>query len=180
MDEKITEQEPTITISELKQEDIPQLYKLLEQRVIDPDTGKIFYDEINRIIESMAGNWGEDNRKRKYLVARDGNRVLGCMAYSAPDMSMCKHFGFEHPSTADAIELLNAFVLEQGNGVGRKLFEAICEVGRNLGKSYLVINSGPRYKDSWGFYDKMCDESCGFIENKYGDKRHANTWQIRL
>ncbi|MCA9381465.1 GNAT family N-acetyltransferase [Candidatus Dojkabacteria bacterium] len=180
MDGTAVEEQPNIIVNALKQEDIPQLYKILEQRVIDQDTGKVFRDEILDIIQNMAGIRDKDNRRRQYLVARDGDRILGCMAYSVPDMSMCKHFGFEHPATADAIELLNAFVLEQEKGVGKKLFEAICQTGRSLGKSYLLVNSGPRYRASWGFYDKMCDESYGLIENKYGEGRHAKTWRISL
>lgn len=57
---------------------------------------------------------------------------------------------------------------------------AICDKGRKLGKKQLVVNSGPRYKDSWGFYDRMCDESAGFLSDKFGKGRDAKAWKKKL
>src|SRR5690606_35927849 len=148
-----------------------QFGSILIAHVWDRRTGEVITSEIEAIKGYMRGEKDEYGRTRTYIVARDqSGKVIGCMAYSVPDPDMVAHFDLDNPE--DSIELLNAFVSPEvfrGGGVGRKLFEAICEAGRQEAKKQLLIHSGPRYQDSWGFYDKMTDEETGFIENKYGE-----------
>jgi hypothetical protein len=59
------------------------------------------------------------------------------------------------------------------------LLQGIVEEGKRFGKKQLLINSGPRYQKSWGFYDKYA-EPTDFIQNKYGEGGHAKTWKIAL
>jgi len=68
----------------------------------------------------------------------------------------------------------------RGAGIGKALFNKICEDAKEDGNDLLVVHSGPRYTLSWGFYDKMCDESCGFISEKYGKGGDAKTWKKAL
>ncbi len=168
-----------IEISPLVEADIDQFDPILGAHVYDRSSGQVITDEIEAIKGYMRGEQDEYGRIRTYIVARDqSGKVIGCMAYSVPDPDMVKHFQLNDPT--DSIELLNAFVspeIFRGGGVGRKLFEAICEAGRQEAKKQLLIHSGPRYQDSWGFYDKMTDGQTGFIENKYGTGRHAKTWK---
>lgn len=170
-----------VEIRPLVQEDIAQLEPILVEHVRDSDTDEVLQDEINAIKGYMQGEKDEYGRTRTYLVAKDATgKVLGCTAYSEPDPDMMGHF---NTTPQDSIELLNNFVSSEvfrGGGVGRKLFTAICDEGRKLGKKLLVVNSGPRYKDSWGFYDRMCDESAGFLPNKFGEGLHAKTWKKNL
>ncbi len=182
----MTDKEPLnhieVQIFPLSSSDIDQLEPILRQHVRDRDTGEILEDEISEIKGYMCGTADKDEgRTRKYLVAKDlTGRVVGCMAYSIPDRDMIKHFD---TTKEESSELLNAFVDKEffrGKGVGRKLFNAICEQVKSEGKSKLLINSGPRYKASWGFYDKVCDENAGFIKEKYGEGGDANTWVKNL
>lgn len=171
-----------IEITPLKESDINHFDSILTAHVWDRRTGEILTDEIASIKGYMRGEKDEYGRTRTYVVAKDQTgKVLGCMAYAVPDPDMVKHFHLEN--TVESIELLNAFVspeIFRGGGVGRKLLNAICEAGLQEAKKQLLIHSGPRYKESWGFYDKLTDESCGFIENKYGEGRHAKTWRKQL
>lgn len=169
----------TVNISELRESDIEQMKPILETHVRDRNTHEILWNEISEIQSYMRG--GKDNygRVRKYLVARDETgKVWGCMAYSSPDPDMIKHFKIEEPN--NVAELLNAFVSPEvfrGGGVGKKIFEAICTNAKSNGKNTLVIHSGPRYKASWGFYDKMCGGNQGMIIEKYGKGGDAMTWK---
>lgn len=168
-----------ITISPLVESDIEALDPILRQHVRDRDTGKIVEKEIANIKRCMRGLPGEDeDRIRKYLVAKTADgRVVGCMAYSSPDGDMVRHF--RDIDSTQAAELLNAFVdsgLFRGGGIGKKLFDAVCDVVKAEDKKYLLINSGPRYRGSWGFYDRVCSENRGFITEKYGKDGDANTW----
>ena len=168
-----------ITINPLNESDIEQFDSILRQHVRDRDTGEILEKEIANIKGYMRGIPDEGGgRIRKYLVAKTADgEVVGCMAYSTLDKDMVNHFKDVDPN--QAAELLNAFVdseLFRGGGVGKKLFDAICDVVRAEGKKYLLINSGPRYKRSWGFYDRMSSKNKGFIKGKYGKGGDANTW----
>lgn len=169
-----------VEIRHLEENDIAQLEPILKQHVRN-DAGEILLNEIDDIKGYMRGKQDGYGRTRTYFVAKDETgKVLGCTAYSQPDPDMLNHFS----TTPElSVELLNNFVsgeVFRGGGVGRKLFTAICEEVKRLGKKQLVLNSGPRYKASWGFYDKVCDESCGFLPNKFGEGRHAKTWKKAL
>lgn len=169
-----------VRIETLAEADIAQLEPILTEHVKDRDTAEVLLGEINEIMEYMCGSKDEYGRIRTYFVAKDfTGKVLGCMAFSEPDLDMFKHFA---TTSEESAELLNAFVASdvQGQGVGGKLFNAVCDEARKEGKRQILINSGPRYKDSWGFYDKVCDENCGFIIGKYGEGGDAKTWRKRL
>jgi predicted N-acetyltransferase YhbS len=170
-----------IKIASLERQDIEELNTILIANVRDETTGEVIFGEVETIENYMGGGEDEYQRARKYLVAKDETgRVVGCAAYAEPDPDMVKHFNLEEAGRT--IELLNMFVSSQvlGKGVGRKLFEAVCKAVRDLGKEQLVVNSGPRYKNSWGFYDRVCDQSCGFLTGKYGSGRDAKTWKKKL
>ena len=171
-----------VEVSSLIENDIEELERILRQHVRNSDTREIIESEISDIKGYMRGNTDDYHRKRKYLVARTSDgRPIGCMAYSSPDQDMIVHF-FDI-SDKDSVELLNAFVDDEifrGGGVGKKLFEEVCNSAKLDGKKDLLIHSGPRYEMSWPFYDKMCDESRGFISDKYGPGKDAKTWLKHL
>lgn len=174
----------TIEALPLKESDIEQLAPILVQHVRNRKTQELETGEIEDIQRYMRGGIDKDEgRTRKYLVARDqAGKVWGCMAYSTPDKDMKAHFGVEED---DTVELLNAFVSNEvfrGGGIGKKLFEAICTAAKLEGKRQIVIHSGPRYRKSWGFYDKMCGTNTGVLVGKYGDpgEGDAMTWKKEL
>ena len=171
-----------IEIKPLEQKDVELFDPILRQHIRNRDTGVILEDEIQKTKDYMRGGIDDNGRIRKYFVAKsvDG-RVLGCMAYTNMDTDMVKHFSDLNPE--ETVELVNAFVdseLFHGGGIGRKLFNIICDSTRTEGKKYLTLNSGPRYKASWGFYDHVCDENRGFIIEKFGPGGDANTWLKKL
>lgn len=170
-----------IEIRPLQESDITKLEPILRQHIRDSETGEVIESEVTSVKGYMVGKEDEYGRTRRYLVARSGDQVLGCMAYSEMDPDMVKHFDDIEPD--EAVELLNAFVnanVFRGGGVGKKLLQGVCDAAKAEGKKFLTIHSGPRYKKSWGFYDHLTDKSRGFIENKYGKGRHAKTWLKQL
>ncbi len=173
----------SITIDVLTDPDIQQLIPILEVHVRNKTTDELIASEVQAIQTYMRGGVDEFGRTRNYLVAKDqSGKVWGCMAYSKPDPDMANHFVLGEEASS-YIELLNAFVAIEafrGGGIGRKLFDAIADAGKREGKHALLVHSGPRYIDSWGFYDIVTDYSCGFIENKYGLGRNAKTWIKQL
>ena len=171
-----------VEIKPLEEGDIEQLDPILRQHVRDRYTQAILGEEIADIEDYMRGGKDEYGRSRKYLVAKSAEgRVWGCMGLTVMDPDLVKHLPDKDPK--ETMELVNAFVdseVYRGGGVGKKLFDAICEMARAERKKYLTLSSGPRYKASWGFYDRFCDENTGMIIGKFGPGGDANTWLKRL
>jgi ribosomal protein S18 acetylase RimI-like enzyme len=170
-----------VTVERLVEEDINLLEPILRQHVRDLYTHEVVEAEVLAIQDYMRGIVDSSGRVRHYLVAHSENqKAIGCMAISIPDVDMTEHFGTD---AVESAELLNIFVDTNylgGKGVGKALFEAACVYASSYGMRYLLVNSGPRYRSSWGFYDRVCDSSHGFIQHKYGAGRHAKTWKKRL
>lgn len=169
------------SVRPLQPGDIASLEPVLREHICDLNTGEVVESEINLVLGYMRGGLDSAGRLRLYYVACDifGN-AFACMAISAPDTFMSTHFG---TNITESVELLNAFVRSdrmRGQGIGRALFNAICMHGRTNNARYLLVNSGPRYKTSWDFYDRIFDSAHGFIENYYGPARHAKTWKKDL
>ena len=169
-----------ISISPLSPEDIPLLKPILYEHIrnrISSEEREPDVEEIEAVLGYMQGKPDDLGRVRIYFVAKDDTgQVLGCMAIVDPDPQTVISCGVERGKTA---ELVNAFVSSnfyRGKGVGRKLFEEICAEAVRRGKKYLVLDSGPRYEDSWGFYDKMMDRRGEPLINRYGENLHSKTW----
>jgi len=171
----------SIVVRALERSDIGALEAILRQHVRDLHTHEVVESEVTAIIDCMGAIPDSNGHIRHYLVACDHTDIpVGCMAVACPDQDMLMHFS---TTENESVELLNAFVSKshfRGEGVGRRLFEAACKYASAHGANYLLVNSGPRYKNSWGFYDRLCDSDHGFIENKYGPGRHAKTWKKNL
>lgn len=181
-----------VDITPLQEKDIADLDLILQEHVKDRNTGEILEKEIAEIEGFMIGNHEQINgkvRERIFFVAKDRTgKILGCIAYAQPEQQMIDHFvkalkmdkqELENKSA----ELLHAFVSSKvfrGSGVGGELFRAISEAAKKSGKELILVNSGPRYKTSWEFYDKMDMKRCGYIIGKYGEGGDAMTWAKRI
>jgi len=165
----------------LHHSDIASLTSILREHIRDLHSSDIVETEVQAVISYMRGMADALGRTRRYLVAVDrSEQLLGCMAMAVPDPAMAIHLDI---GDTPAVELLNAFVgsrYMRGKGVGLALFSALCEAAATDGARYLLVNSGPRYRNSWGFYDRVCDTSHGFIDNYYGPSRHAKTCKKNL
>ena len=168
----------------LEPADLPALDTILRQHVRDLPDGSVVETEIAAIRQCMNGERDADGRYRSYLVARDAQGVaLGCMALSGPDARISSHLALDTQGQGSALELLNVFVHRdamRGRGIGRALLQAACDEARAAGATKLVVNSGPRYRPSWGFYDHLFDASHGMMMDYYGAGRHAKVWSMAL
>ena len=82
------------------------------------------------------------------------------------------------------VELFNLYVAagkNRGKGVGSALFGAVMDSARAQGYTEVLLNSGPRYKESgWGFYEKVIGPPAGIMKDYYGEGFDAMVWRKEL
>jgi ribosomal protein S18 acetylase RimI-like enzyme len=115
----------------------------------------------------------------KFLVAESTTgEVIGTIGFTPPDERLLSFANTERP-----IELINAYVSKEhraGKGVGTALVKQVEEESLALGYTEVILNSGPRYKDTgWGFYDKIGYSKAGIARRYYGFY-DAPVWRKKL
>lgn len=164
-----------VKVRQLGEQDIDSLTPILEQWVRDPETSLVIDDEVADIQDKMRSSLAGANSDRQYLVAEDENGlVTGVMGIANPSDDM-KGFA----QTDNPIEIVNAFadIQAQNKGVGSELLNNVFSLTKALGATEIIVNSGPRYKDSaWAFYDKKFDGRLTILKDKYGPGLDAPVW----
>lgn len=176
------EMEPLpVIVRRFRRDDVKALRPILSAWIKDRDTGEFLPDEVEEDLQIMLDSiYGRADRT--YLVAEvfGRNEVVGVIGLKKPGKEMLKF-----TTTRKPYELVNAYVKPQergGRGVGRALVKGLEETAKELGATEIVLNSGPRYKDTgWGFYDKQEGYSrVGVARNYYGEGGDAPVWRKEL
>lgn len=165
-----------VNVRPLQQTDIDQVVPILQEWVRDAQTGQVIEAEVQDILGKMEASLEEGSDRTYYTAELDGE-ILGVMALAAPSPEM-----IEIASTDNPVEIVNAFVSgkAQGKGVGKKLLESLAETAKESGFTELIVNSGPRYKNAWGFYTKNMGEPVRILRDQYGPGLDAPVWSKAL
>ncbi|MDO8561270.1 MAG: GNAT family N-acetyltransferase [bacterium] len=158
-----------------KEGDLAQLSAILEPWVRDRETGEPLPEEVNSILEAVRADIS-GNSDVRYVVAEGRNKVIGVMGLKPISEAMR-----QYALTANPAEIVNAFVdpsQRGGKGVGSTLIAAVEAAARESGYTELLLNSGPRYKDTaWGFYTKIYGKPVAVIKDMYGMGGDAPVWR---
>lgn len=163
----------------LCEEDLHPLKPILESWVRHRDTGVPIPEEVESDLQVMRDSLHQGIPI--YLVAEAANgQVIGVIGLTFPSERMK-----EFTTTSAPIELINAYVASDwrgGKGVGTALVRALEEEARQRGCTEVILNSGPRYKETgWGFYDRLPGYSrVGIAERMYGEGGDALVWRKYL
>ncbi len=155
--------------------DLEEVKPILEVWLKDRVTNEPLTKEVDEGLEVMKDSVDGHN-DRSYLVAEDAGKVIGIVGMKNPDEVM---LGFAR--TQKPYELVNAYVdprYRKGRGVGRSLVAGLESLAKQKGHKELILNSGPRYKDTgWGFYDKLPGyKRVGLATEYYGVGGDAPVW----
>lgn len=163
-------------IRPLQEQDILNLQPILETWIKNGETNQVLEDEVRSVMDAMKESLtGQSNRT--YLVAQTTTgELIGTMGCKIPGQDM-----LPFALTSNPIEIINAYVAQQhraGKGVGRALAKAIETKAQVQGYKELLVNSGPRYKDTgWGFWTKLYGEPATIAEKMYGQDGDAPVWR---
>lgn len=160
-------------------QDITAIQHILRQWVIVPGTTEVIESEVEEVLAYIKGSIGGTNT-RKYIVAQSpSGEVVGFAGTDLPETDM-----LEYKTSDNPLELINLYVdtnNRTGKGVGSALYNAIKNNARNNGYTQLMLNSGPRYRESgWPFYMRIIGEPVGELKDKYGTNLHAPVWSENL
>jgi len=177
--EQSTEKPFGTTVRSAEERDIEPVRSILADWVKDPETGAVLTEEIDEIIGELSKSLvGESSSQFMVAEALDGS-VLG-LARISPVSEKVKQFA----QSNNPVELFNLYVAagqNKGKGVGTALFEAVQSLAREQGYTEVMLNSGPRYKESgWGFYEKVIGPPAGAMKDYYGPGYDAMVWRKEL
>ena len=168
-----------LEIREVSPEDLADLRPILEEWVRNPETQQVIAQEVEDDLTLIGKIASGEDPARKYYVATENGKVVGGMGFQTDIDEQVA----DYAQTDSVVEVINAYVsgeLRQA-GVGRALIARIEREARALGYFELLVNSGPRYRESgWGFYDRVIGEKLGFIANYYGEGFDAAVWGEQL
>ena|SRR3989338_8183862 len=165
-------------VRNLQEADLELLRPILETWIKDRDTKKPLPQEVDSVIALMQKSARGEGDTR-YVVAVEEEKPIGVVGFRPLPETMA-----QYAQTAKPAELINAYVdsnFRQGQGVGRSLLQGLEDRVRQEGYEEILLNSGPRYKDTaWGFYNKMYGEPIAVMTNFYGEGGDAPVWRKSL
>jgi len=178
---------PKITSREPKLEDIDSLRSILERSLIDSETGSPITEEIQSTLDRVTGFISDEETPFRYLIAQSADgTIIGMMGLTRPDEEMSAYAN----DPAAAVELVNAFVDPEirKSGAGKKLVEDLLTQARANGAKEVVVNSGPRYRETgWAFWARVMsdvkdEERKGYgetalLKDRYGEGLDAMVWR---
>jgi RimJ/RimL family protein N-acetyltransferase len=175
---KNPEQNNTVKIRNARMSDLEPLRPILEHWIRDRNTGSLLQEEVKGVTAAIEASIQGKNG-RTYVIAEDSNdKVVGVMGMANPDEDMQPYI-----TTAKPVELMNAYVdpVVRGSGVGKKLAAELEVKARLAGYKELIINSGPRYRDTgWFFWSSLYGEPVAVQEDLYGLGGDAPVWRKSL
>lgn len=166
------------TIRPLRQDDLPAVERILQIWVRDSPSSAPVAAEIAEFLARMSGSVTEERGYRYLVAATKEATIIGVVGMQPPSPEMVPFASTERP-----VEMINTYVhsRQRGHGVGTALVRELERLAREHGYSEMIVNSGPRYRDSgWKFYDKLGYERRGMACDLYGDGAHAPVWSKQL
>lgn len=167
------------TIRSLVEGDLVHIRPILETWLRDPETGVLIEREVARDLAQMRSSI-EGGIKHTYFVAEEDRKTIGVIGMNPTPQEALAPF----VATANPYELIRLYVdkdQREGRGVGTALVERWRREAVLRGATELLVESGPRYKESaWPFYDKMFGPKIAMIENYYGPGIPTAVWREQL
>lgn len=166
------------TIRNIELEDLDQIKPIFKTWI--KLKGKVINSEVEDNLKMIKESLEKKDNERAYFVAENQNgEIVGIMGFHPPQEKMKEFASTEKETT----ELDLAYVAEsqRRKGAGKALVSKIKEEAKKRGYKEIILNSGPRYKDTgWGFYDKIGFIRSNIAKDFYGKGIDAQTWKKNL
>ena len=164
------------SIRHFREDDLPALKDLSEFWL--RDDGVIAHDEVEGDMATLMESLDPSSGKNMFVAQTQEGKVVGMMGLATtPKKDLLPFAMTDNPS-----ELIVAYVHSdyvRSKGVGTALINVVQDLARSLGKKEILLESGPRHKDSgYPFYDKQPGfNRVGIIKDFYGEGADTVVWQ---
>lgn len=167
------------TVRPLEETDLAPLRPILETWIRFPViTGELIEEEVEEVLTDMKKALEGQGGKKFLVAALSDGTISGVMGYQKLRDEMREFAQTDRPA-----EIINANVHDahRGTGVGSALVKGIEAAAKGEGYKELLLNSGPRYKDTaWEFYNKRFGQPVGVLTDFYGPGFSAPVWRKPL
>ena len=157
-----------ITYQEATEEDAYGINYVIAHSWKETYTGLLPDEYLNKRIENIPNKTEQTkefirNYKGKYIVAKDGEKVIGILAYCPSENEEYKDYGY-----LNAIYLLKEY---QGLGIGKELFQKAIQGLQEMGydKMYLECMTGNQAIDFYKKYDGIIVGQTDYPINSVGE-----------
>lgn len=163
------------TVRPLQAADLPSVERILQIWVRDSPSSPPLAAEIAVHLARMSTSLIENSGHRYLVAVTEDGEIIGVVGMRPPSPEMLRFVSTDQP-----VEMINAYVdtsHRKGRGVGTALVRELERLAQECGYSEMLLNSGPRYRDSgWEFFDKLGYERRGLARDLYGEGDHAPVW----
>lgn len=163
----------------VKREDVIKIKEIMTQWFRHWKTGELLQDEVDEAIDNINKSIDNPDYARYIVIESVKDGVIGFAGLKSPIQEM-KQF----TTSPNSIELVNLFLdnKQRAKGYGKNLIDSVESHARAKGSDEIVLNSGPRYKDTaWGFYDSLPGYNrVGILKDFYGEGIEAPVWRKNL
>jgi GNAT superfamily N-acetyltransferase len=172
-------------ISKPQKENEEEIKALFSTVIIQNFKDYGFYDtyrkdipyEIRKQITALEEYFASNGKKTFFLVAKDGNKIIGTIAYGKANADIERYYA---KNLTNIPEIKSAYILPeyQRRGIGTKLFEEIMQVLRNNGiKEFCLANGYPKAQKFW---TKRLGEPVVIIRNRRGAGNDYHIWRYEM
>jgi GNAT superfamily N-acetyltransferase len=133
--------------------------------------------EVGKQTNALDAYFDSNGKKIFFLIAKDGNKIIGTIAYGKPNIDIEKYYS-KKPD--NIIEIKSLYVLPdyQGKGIGTKLFKKIMIVLQQNGFKEFCLDSG--YPKAQLFWTKKLGEPVVKISNRWNAGNDYLIWHYKL
>ena len=173
-----------IEIRRPKYEDIQELNHFFEIVITDTFIKEGIGDLVNEMKEEietkkqyLAADLDSCGENRYFLIATNGNQIVGSIAYGPANELICK---CTDNAYEDLIEIGTVFVHPQyqNNGIGNLLLNAMYRALQNKGTEEFCLDSG--YKTAQKIWQKKYGSPSYLLNNFWGEGSDHMIWKVKL
>ena len=166
-----------LMIRALGAQDVPAVTQILEEWLIDPETGTLLASEVARRIRQLDEALTTLTEPWYFVAEGPDALIQGVIGLQADQIAAELYSPSESP-----VEVVTACVrrTSRGIGVGRALIETVERIACQRGFSTLLIVSGSRNRDSYPLWRARYGAPLRVDENYFGPGAERVVWRSRI
>lgn len=143
-----------------------------DRNAIHNPGGTLMRSELEKLCHELQIDLQSNGRVSHHLVAELDGTVVGTIAYGAPNRHIRQHCD----ASAGLPEIKSVYIHpgQQGNGIGSKLLQAICQTLHESGQDSFCLDCG--YATAQGFWCNVLGDPAVSLPDYWGPGQYHMIW----